>query len=122
MTSPLRRKSIFVLGFSAVVISLVGFSLASYYWLDKTIELINENRSDKTLSFLKGIDVTEANENLLRNVMAGYLNYDTLNNRQGQGQLGLGQPHLVALCRRWIWWRTDFHRFDFHPFENRNAV
>ena len=88
MIMGLKPKIIFFLGFAAVAFPSVGFLLASYFTLEQTVDLIHANQSRETLNYLRSLNTEPNNADALRETISAYLNYDTLNNRQGRGQFG----------------------------------
>ena len=89
MIMGIKPKVIFFMGFVAVALPSVGFILASYFTLERTVALIHANHSHETLTFLRSLDIEQNDTNVLRETIRAYLDYDTLNNRQGRANSAL---------------------------------
>lgn len=89
MIMGLKPKVIFFLGFAAVALPSVGFLLASYFTLEQTVDLIHANQSRETLNYLRNLSTEPNNADTLRETIRAYLDYDTLNNRQGRANSAL---------------------------------
>ena len=89
MIMGIKPRVVFFLGFAAVAIPSVGFLLASYFTLEQTVDLIHANQSRETLNYLRSLSTEPNNADTLRETIRAYLDYDTLNNRQGRANSAL---------------------------------
>ena len=96
MIMGIKPKVVFFLGFAAVALPSVGFILTSYFTLEQTVALIHDNRSRETVTYLRSLGTEQNDASVLREMIRAYLDYDTLNNRQGS-QFSACQQDLATV-------------------------